>query len=277
MAFNPGHARRMRNALAGSGRVVQIGMQMNSGDGIQKVRELVNVREPGHAHAARDAPLSQCAVRRLAPRDPARLQPGPRRLAGIRGRGEARPVRPPALHQLAVLLGLLGRQRVREHGAHARLLVRRPRPLDPPFRDDDRRQLPVTPDAGAGHVPGLDEPRGEASASRSPRCSATTTTARGTIYLFGTKATLVHTPSDQVQRDPARGEERGSRRPGRRGLQGVHRSAHAELLRLRPQSERAGLPASSSASAPRSPARWPIDSYRRGTTVRWDSGTEEIL
>ncbi len=41
MAFNPGHARRMRNALAGSGRVVQMGMQMNSGDGIQKVRELV--------------------------------------------------------------------------------------------------------------------------------------------------------------------------------------------------------------------------------------------
>ena len=40
MAFNPGHARRMRDALTGSGRVVQIGMQMNSGQGIQKVREL---------------------------------------------------------------------------------------------------------------------------------------------------------------------------------------------------------------------------------------------
>ena len=37
MAFNPSHARRMRDALCGSGRVVQIGMQMNSGQGIQKL------------------------------------------------------------------------------------------------------------------------------------------------------------------------------------------------------------------------------------------------
>jgi hypothetical protein len=37
MAFNPSHAGRMRDALGGSGRVVQIGMQMNSGQGIQKL------------------------------------------------------------------------------------------------------------------------------------------------------------------------------------------------------------------------------------------------
>ncbi len=37
MAFNPDHARRMRQAFAGSGRVVQIGMQMNSGPGIREV------------------------------------------------------------------------------------------------------------------------------------------------------------------------------------------------------------------------------------------------
>jgi hypothetical protein len=41
MAFTPNHARRMRDALSvSSGRVVQVGMQMNSGHGIQKVREL---------------------------------------------------------------------------------------------------------------------------------------------------------------------------------------------------------------------------------------------
>ena len=40
MAFNPAHARRMRNAFQGSGRVVQVGMQMNSAPGCQKVREL---------------------------------------------------------------------------------------------------------------------------------------------------------------------------------------------------------------------------------------------
>ena len=40
MAFDPEHARRMRDAFKVSGRVVQIGMQMNSGAGLPKVREL---------------------------------------------------------------------------------------------------------------------------------------------------------------------------------------------------------------------------------------------
>ena len=38
MAFNPDHARRMKKAFEGSGRVVQIGMQMNSGPGIACAR-----------------------------------------------------------------------------------------------------------------------------------------------------------------------------------------------------------------------------------------------
>src|SRR5262249_2192127 len=36
MAFNPEHARRMHKAFKGSGRVVQVGMQMNSGPRIAK-------------------------------------------------------------------------------------------------------------------------------------------------------------------------------------------------------------------------------------------------
>jgi predicted dehydrogenase len=47
MAFNPDHARRMRKAFEGSGRVVQIGMQMNSGPGIAKVRELATADRMG--------------------------------------------------------------------------------------------------------------------------------------------------------------------------------------------------------------------------------------
>jgi len=39
MAFNPDHAKRMRKAFQGSERVVQIGMQMNSGPGIRQVVE----------------------------------------------------------------------------------------------------------------------------------------------------------------------------------------------------------------------------------------------
>jgi predicted dehydrogenase len=61
MAFNPEHARRMRKALAGTGRVVQVGMQMNSGPGIEKVRELATAERMGtitaiEAHHYRNAP-----------------------------------------------------------------------------------------------------------------------------------------------------------------------------------------------------------------------------
>jgi predicted dehydrogenase len=41
MAFNPGHAKRMRKAFTGSKRVVQVGMQMNSAASIGKIQELV--------------------------------------------------------------------------------------------------------------------------------------------------------------------------------------------------------------------------------------------
>jgi predicted dehydrogenase len=61
MAFTPDHARRMRKAFAGSGRVVQIGMQMNSGPGVRKVQELITPDRMGtitaiQAHHYRNAP-----------------------------------------------------------------------------------------------------------------------------------------------------------------------------------------------------------------------------
>jgi predicted dehydrogenase len=61
MAFSPEHAKRMRKALEGSGRVVQVGMQMNSGPGIRKVQELATPERMGtitaiQAHHYRNAP-----------------------------------------------------------------------------------------------------------------------------------------------------------------------------------------------------------------------------
>jgi len=53
MAFNPAHARRMRQAFLGSGRVVQMGMQMNSAPGLQKVRELLPASAWGRARLSR--------------------------------------------------------------------------------------------------------------------------------------------------------------------------------------------------------------------------------
>lgn len=61
MAFNPAHARRMRKALQGSGRVVQVGMQMNSGPGLQKIKEIATADRMGtiaaiQAHHYRNEP-----------------------------------------------------------------------------------------------------------------------------------------------------------------------------------------------------------------------------
>ena len=61
MAFNPGHARRMRKAFQGSGRVVQMGMQMNSAPGFEKIRELAQPERIGtltsiEAYHFRNAP-----------------------------------------------------------------------------------------------------------------------------------------------------------------------------------------------------------------------------
>jgi predicted dehydrogenase len=61
MAFSPDHAKRMRNALVGSGRVVQIGIQMISGPGMKMVREFATPERMGvitaiHSHHYRNAP-----------------------------------------------------------------------------------------------------------------------------------------------------------------------------------------------------------------------------
>ena len=61
MAFSPDHAKRMRKALDGSGRVVQVGIQMISGPGMKTVRELATPERMGvitaiHTHHYRNAP-----------------------------------------------------------------------------------------------------------------------------------------------------------------------------------------------------------------------------
>jgi predicted dehydrogenase len=61
MAFNLDHAKRMRKAWQNSGRIVQIGMQMISGQGLQKVREMATPERMGvitaiHIHHFRNAP-----------------------------------------------------------------------------------------------------------------------------------------------------------------------------------------------------------------------------
>lgn len=73
MAFNPKHARRMRLAYEGSGRVVQIGMQMQSGPGYQMVKELATPENMGtitmiETHHFRNSPYGGW-IRKVVPPD----------------------------------------------------------------------------------------------------------------------------------------------------------------------------------------------------------------
>jgi predicted dehydrogenase len=61
MAFNPDHARRMRQALQGSGRVVQVGVQSVSGKAFQRAKALTTPEHMGsitaiHTHHYRNHP-----------------------------------------------------------------------------------------------------------------------------------------------------------------------------------------------------------------------------
>jgi hypothetical protein len=61
MAFNPDHAKRMRKALEGSGRVVQVGIQSTSGAAVEQARALICPEKMGvitqlHTHHYRNEP-----------------------------------------------------------------------------------------------------------------------------------------------------------------------------------------------------------------------------
>lgn len=61
MAFNPDHARRMRRAFEGSGRVVQVGIQSTSSAGVERAHQFMTGDRMGtitalHTHMYRNAP-----------------------------------------------------------------------------------------------------------------------------------------------------------------------------------------------------------------------------
>lgn len=58
MAFNPDHAKRMRQALRGSNRIVQVGIQWTSGDAVGQAREWIHGNKLGQLTA-----ISACMYR----------------------------------------------------------------------------------------------------------------------------------------------------------------------------------------------------------------------
>jgi len=98
----------------------------------------------------------------------------------------------------------------------------------------------------------------------------------GHDYLFGTKATLVHTQSDQVRVIPQSAKSAagpGAEDGGYKEFTDRHMRNFFDCVRSR------GEPVCPFELGFRTAiaSQMAIASYRRGTTVRWDPGTEEIL
>ena len=136
MAFTVEHAKRMRAAArrAGEKRTVQIGHQWTSTgqmtDALGFLKpELMGKITAIHGHMYRNTPHGKPQWARPVYPD---MTPGEHRLEVVPGRGAAARLRRQPLHQLALLLGLFGRQRVREHVPPARVLVQGDGPEDSP-------------------------------------------------------------------------------------------------------------------------------------------------
>ena len=265
----------MRNALAGSGRVVQIGMQMNSGAGIQKVRELVKSGGLGtltllETHHFRNEPYGGW-LREIPP------DCNPDHVDWPAFEGEAKHVPFDAhryinwrffwdysggnvfenmVHTLGFWFGALGLSiphSVTMTGANY---------LAP------RMQVPDT---------------FQVSMSHAEKLFFTFTSMFGNDYygeghdhLFGTKATLVHTPSDQVRVIPQGAKSAAGAGPDGEGYKEFtdrHMRNFFDCVRSRSEPVCPFELGFRTAIA----CQMAIASYRRGTTVRWDSGTEEIL
>jgi predicted dehydrogenase len=275
MAFNPGHARRMRNALAGSGRVVQIGMQMNSGEGIQKVRELARSGSLGsvtliQTHHFRNEPYGGW-LREI----PADCDPNHVDWSAFQGEAKHVPFDPHRyinwrfywdysggnvfenmVHTLGFWFGALG--------------------LSIPHS--------VTMTVANYLAPRMQVPDTFQVAMSYPEKLLFTFTSmfgndyygEGHDYLFGTKATLVHTQSDQVRVIPQGAKSAAGPGPEDGGYKEItdrHMRNFFDCVRSRSETVCPFELGFRTAIA----CQMAIASYRRGTTVRWDPGTDEIL
>jgi predicted dehydrogenase len=275
MAFNPAHARRMRDALTESGRVVQIGMQMNSGQGIQKVRELAASEAMGtitliETHHFRNRPYGGW-LRQI----PADCNPEHLDWHAFQGEAKSVPFDPQRyinwrfywdysggnvfenmVHTLGFWFGALG------------------------------LSIPHTVTmTGANYLaPKMDIPDTfQVSMSHPEKLFFTFTSMFGNNYfgeghdfLFGTKATVIHTDSDQVHVIPQGSKHAAKAGPSEEGykeLTGQHMQNFFDCVRTRKDPIcpfELGFRTSIA-------CQMAIASYRRQATVHWDPATEEII
>jgi len=281
MAFNPKHAKRMRQALEGSGRVVQIGMQMNSGPGISRVRELATAERMGtitaiQAHHYRNAPYGGWLREIPSDCDPQHVD-----WPAFEGEAKRHPFDPQRymnwrfywdysggnvfenmVHQVGFwyqVLGLSIPETVTMTGANY---------LSP------KMEVPDTMNVTMNH-------REKILFTWSSMFS-NAYYGETHDFLFGTKGTVVHDESDKVLYLPgggktdetrARSSEQAPDTSGYLDSTGQHMQNFFDCVRSRNEPICPFSMGFRSAIA----CQMAIASYRQGRTVRWDPQAEEIV
>jgi predicted dehydrogenase len=265
----------MRDALSDSGRVVQIGMQLNSGQGIQKVRELAASEALGtitliQTHHFRNRPYGGWL--RPVPADC-----GPQHVDWHAFQGEAKavPFDPNRFINWRFFWDYSGGN-VFENMVHTLGFWFGALDLSIPHS--------VTMTGGNYLSPKMDIPDTIQVSMLHPEklLFAFTSTFGNSYYgeshdyLFGTKATLIHTESDKVHLLPER--SRGAAKPGPddegyNDVTRLHLQNFFDCVRSRKQPVCPFELGFRTAIA----CQMAVASYRRQTTVHWDPATEEII
>jgi predicted dehydrogenase len=276
MAFSPAHARRMRNALEGSGRVVQVGMQMNSGEGIQKVREQVAAGALGavtlvQTHHFRNALYG--GWRRPVPPD---CDAAHVDWAAFQGDAKAVPFDPQRVINWRFYWDYSGGN-VFENMVHTVAFWFGALGLSIP------QSVTMT---GSNYLaPGMKVPDTFQVAMIMPEKLLLTFTSmfgnshygEGHDFAFGTKGTLIHDQSDRVTVIPqGRKAATAAATPtgeGYKEMTELHMQNFFDCMRSRKEPICPFELGFRTAAA----CQMAIASYRRQTTVRWDADTDDIV
>jgi predicted dehydrogenase len=278
MAFNPGHARRMKRAFEGSGRVVQIGMQMNSGDGIAQVRELATADRMGKLAAINGHHFRNSSYGGWMRQIPADCDAEHVDWPAFEAEAKHYPFDPQRYMNWRFYWDYSGGN-VFENMVHEVGFWYGALGLNVPES--------VTMTGANYHSPKMQVPDTMNVSMQQPEKILFTWSSifsndyygEGNDYLFGTKGTLLHPPTDQVQYvAQARGAAKSAAAASAAAVEyqdytGRHMQNFFDCVRSRKEPNAPFDVGYRAAIA----CQMAIASYRRGATVRWDAATEEIV
>lgn len=273
MAFDADHARRMRNALDGSGRVVQVGLQWNSSGGVQKAREHIAAGAVGTASLLETHHFRQTPYGGWLREVPKGFDPAGVDWDAFQGDAKRVPFDADRFFNWRFYWDYSGGN-VFENFVHIAAFWFAALDLAIPES--------VTSVGGNYQHPRMSPPDAFTVSMKHPSKLLFTFTSlfgngyhgEGRNFLFGDKGTLVHSLADLMHVVPAgKKDELPSPQGKFKNPTPEHLANFFDCVRSR--------------SEPNSPfelgfrtavaCRMAVESYRRGTTVRWDPATETIV